>query len=112
MPAAGADMVREANDQLDLSDTPGLPSLSESQSSENVRVDSEFSAGDDAEWRRMTAVTLTSETLALPDVRLDKVAIVQSALANGSYSIRASELASRVIDSMVDSSAEETPGAK
>ena len=50
----------------------------------------------------MMAVTLTSEALALADVRLDKIAIVQSALANGSYSIRTSELATKLIESMVE----------
>jgi hypothetical protein len=55
------------------------------------------------DWKAMMALTLAGETLALPDIRFDKIAIVQSALANGSYRVRTSELASKVIDSMVNS---------
>jgi anti-sigma28 factor (negative regulator of flagellin synthesis) len=54
------------------------------------------------DWKTMTALRLAGETLALPDIRLDKIAIVQSALANGSYRIPTSELASKVIESMVN----------
>ncbi|HEY0760392.1 MAG TPA: flagellar biosynthesis anti-sigma factor FlgM [Acidisarcina sp.] len=61
------------------------------------------------EWETMTAVRLRDQALDLPDVRLDKIALVRSALANGSYRIRASELASKVMDSMVRSTSRQKP---
>lgn len=43
---------------------------------------------------------LSRRAMALPDVRMDKVALVQSALANGSYRIQSSEIAARILESM------------
>jgi negative regulator of flagellin synthesis FlgM len=44
-----------------------------------------------------------SQTASEPDVRTDKVAAVQAALAAGTYNVPASAVASKVVDSMLDS---------
>lgn len=50
-----------------------------------------------------SAASEVSQTAAGESVRADKVAAVQAALADGSYSVPASAVASRVIDSMLTS---------
>lgn len=47
-----------------------------------------------------TAAYLVSQAAALPDVRTDKVAAIQTALANGSYRVSSSDVAARLIDFM------------
>ena len=47
-----------------------------------------------------TAAYLVSQTVALPDVRMGKVAEVQAALANGTYTVSSSDVAGRVLDYM------------
>ena len=46
------------------------------------------------------AAHLVSQALVLPEVRSDKIASVQSALANGTYQVSSSDLAAKVIDHM------------
>jgi flagellar biosynthesis anti-sigma factor FlgM len=48
------------------------------------------------------AASQVAESAAAPDVRLDKVASIQSALQNGTYAVPASAVAKKVIDSMLD----------
>jgi negative regulator of flagellin synthesis FlgM len=42
-----------------------------------------------------------SQTVGDSDVRMDKVATIQAALATGSYDVSASDVASKVVDSML-----------
>lgn len=42
-----------------------------------------------------------SQTVGDSDVRMDKVATIQAALATGSYDVPASDVASKVVDSML-----------
>jgi negative regulator of flagellin synthesis FlgM len=49
------------------------------------------------------AASEVSQTASGESVRADKVAAVQAALADGTYSVPASAVASRVIDSMLTS---------
>jgi len=46
------------------------------------------------------AASLVSQAVSLPDVRTEKVAAVQAALANGSYRVSSSDLAASLIESM------------
>lgn len=46
-----------------------------------------------------TAAYLVAQAVALPDVRTEKVATVQAALANGSYRVSSSDIAASLIDS-------------
>jgi len=46
------------------------------------------------------AGSLISQALALPDIRPDKIASVQTSLANGSYRVNSSDVAARLIDHM------------
>ncbi len=50
-----------------------------------------------------SAASEVSQTASGESVRADKVAAVQAALADGTYSVPASAVASRVIDSMLTS---------
>lgn len=43
-----------------------------------------------------------TQATSAPDVRLDKVAAIQSALAAGTYSVSASQVASKLVDSMLE----------
>ena len=44
--------------------------------------------------------TQMAQAVVLPDVRMDKVASVQAALANDSYQVSSSDLAAKLIDQM------------
>jgi len=46
------------------------------------------------------AAYLATQAVALPEVRMEKVASVQAALANGSYRVSSSDVAASLIDSM------------
>ena len=45
-----------------------------------------------------TASHLVSQALALPEVRAEKIASIQSALASGSYQVSSSDVAAKMID--------------
>ena len=60
-------------------------------------------AGGDDVAHLSQAASLISQTLALPDVRMDKVGQVQQALAEGSYSVDSSDVADRMISTMLGS---------
>lgn len=47
------------------------------------------------------AATEVCQSPAGPDVRMDKVAVVQQALAAGTYQVAASKVADKVIDAML-----------
>ena len=46
------------------------------------------------------AAHLVSQALVLPEVRTDKIASIQNALASGSYQVSSSDLAAKIIDHM------------
>jgi negative regulator of flagellin synthesis FlgM len=46
------------------------------------------------------AAQLVSQALALPEVRSDKVASVQAALANGTYQVSSSDVAAKMMDNL------------
>jgi negative regulator of flagellin synthesis FlgM len=48
------------------------------------------------------AAVLAAASSALPDVRTEKVASIQQALANGTYAVSASDVAGKVIDHLLD----------
>ncbi|HEY0795449.1 MAG TPA: flagellar biosynthesis anti-sigma factor FlgM [Acidisarcina sp.] len=120
MDSGGADIRPEAQDKFEKDPDRVLagPVLPRPQSSQPPLVPREGAvsgssameaARTESDWKAMMTLRLAGEALALPDIRLDKIAIVQSALANGSYRIRTWELASKVMDSMVESMLRDTP---
>ena len=48
-----------------------------------------------------TAASLAHQAMSLPDVRMDKVAAVQQALANGTYHVSADDLAAKLVGQMM-----------
>ncbi len=44
---------------------------------------------------------LVAQALSTPDVRLDKVAALQSAIASGTYQVPASAVAGKIVDSLL-----------
>lgn len=48
-----------------------------------------------------TAATLAHRAMSLPDVRMDKVAAVQQALANGTYQVGPADVADKIISRMM-----------
>jgi negative regulator of flagellin synthesis FlgM len=66
------------------------------------------SSGSSSETAVKTDTTSVSSTgglvaaaLSTPDVRLDKVAALQTAIANGSYNVSSADVASKVVDSLL-----------
>jgi negative regulator of flagellin synthesis FlgM len=51
---------------------------------------------------RALGANLSANNVELGDVRLDKVAAVQSALASGSYQVSSSQVAGKLIDHMLE----------
>jgi len=47
-----------------------------------------------------TAASLAHQAMSVPDVRMDKVAAVQQALANGTYQVSAADVADKLIHQM------------
>jgi negative regulator of flagellin synthesis FlgM len=47
-----------------------------------------------------TAASLAHQAMAVPDVRMDKVAAVQQALANGTYQVSAGDVADKLLQQM------------
>ncbi len=65
---------------------------------------SSASPGIDRDATRLSPAALAaSSSSSLPDVRSEKVAAVQQALANGSYAVSASDVAGKLIDHLLQS---------
>jgi negative regulator of flagellin synthesis FlgM len=47
-----------------------------------------------------TAASLAHHAMSMPDVRMDKVATIQQALANGSYQVSAADVADKLVRDM------------
>jgi flagellar biosynthesis anti-sigma factor FlgM len=47
--------------------------------------------------------TQVAQATSLSDVRMDKVAAIQSALQAGSYEVSASDVAQKIVESMIES---------
>jgi negative regulator of flagellin synthesis FlgM len=48
-----------------------------------------------------TAASLAHQAMSAPDVRMDKVAAIQQALANGTYQVSASAVADKLVRQMM-----------
>ena len=48
-----------------------------------------------------TAASLAHRAMSVPDVRMDKVAAVQQALANGTYQVSPTDVADKIIRRMI-----------
>lgn len=98
--------------------TQGLGSLSPNGSVNGAASTAETSASDQLKTGSSTspeplAATATDTTsvsstgglvaaaLTTPDVRLDKVAQLQTAIANGSYIVSSSDVASKIVDNLL-----------
>ena len=71
----------------------------------NGKADKNVSAGvTSADQAKVSAAaSLASTSASEPDVRLEKVAAIRSAIENGSYQVPASDLAAKVISSLLSS---------
>jgi negative regulator of flagellin synthesis FlgM len=78
---------------------PTAPSTSQSKGSTSAAR----SGFDSDQATFSSAANEVSQTASGESIRADKVAAVQAALADGTYSVPASAVASRVIDSMLTS---------
>ena len=48
-----------------------------------------------------TAASLAHQTMAIPDVRMEKVAAVQQAIASGTYQVSAEDVADKLVRQML-----------
>ncbi len=81
----------------------GTASLAETQGPALAKTGSGSSeASQAADTTSVSSVGgLIAAALTTPDVRLDKVAQLQTAIANGSYSVSSSDVASKIVDSLL-----------
>lgn len=70
---------------------------------ESARSVSPASVLDGDETHLSQAAVLASAASSVSDVRLDKVAAIQQALASGSYAVSASDVAGKLIDHLLQS---------
>jgi negative regulator of flagellin synthesis FlgM len=75
-------------------------SVSQSQNPNNTTAASSGLESDQATFS--AAGNEVSQAIADSDVRPEKVAAIQSALANGTYSVSASAVASKMVDAMLN----------
>ena len=85
-------------------DLQGIPQVAGPTEVSGTKLPATQSTGDTLnktdEAHLSTASQLVSQALALPEVRTEKIASIQSALANGSYQVSSSDLAAKMIDHM------------
>jgi negative regulator of flagellin synthesis FlgM len=81
----------------------GATSVAETSKLSSVKTGS--GSSEAAEARDTTSVSsaggLVAAALTTPDVRLDKVAQLQTAIANGSYNVPSADVASKIVDSLL-----------
>jgi flagellar biosynthesis anti-sigma factor FlgM len=75
------------------------PSGSTASLSKNSTRSSEALAADTAQVS--SAATQVAQSASIPDVRLDKVAAIRNQIESGSYSVPPSDVATKVIDSIL-----------
>lgn len=78
-----------------------LAGVSGARSSRGGSAPASVETGDQAQLS--SAASLASQAAALPDVRMDKVAAMQSAIASG-YHVSSSDVAGAMIDHMLNRS--------
>jgi negative regulator of flagellin synthesis FlgM len=91
--------VNIQNDLQNLQQILGAGRASESGKQPVEQSANEISSPTD-EAHLSPAASLVAQAAVLPDVRMDKVASVQAALADGSYQVSSSNVAARLIDQM------------
>lgn len=88
------------NVQNDLQGIPQVAGPTEVSGAKPPATQSSDTLNKTDEAHLSTASHLVSQALALPDVRTEKIASIQSALASGSYQVSSSDLAAKLIDQM------------
>jgi flagellar biosynthesis anti-sigma factor FlgM len=82
----------------------GVASVAESSASSSVKTgtSTSFEAVVSTDSTSVSSTGgLVAAALTTPDVRLDKVAELQTSIANGSYSVSSADVASKIVDSLL-----------
>jgi negative regulator of flagellin synthesis FlgM len=79
----------------------GEGSVARSDRAPEVAGPTNSSAGSTDEAHLSSVAKMATQTGSLPDVRADKVAGVQAALAAGTYNVSSSEVAGKLIEHML-----------
>ena len=79
----------------------GEAAVPRSERAAGVAGSTNSSAPSSDEAHLSSAAKMATQTGSLPDVRADKVAGVQAALAAGTYNVSSSEVAGKLIDHML-----------
>lgn len=75
--------------------------VSPAQQKSQVDISSPASGVHQDHTEVSTAATLAHRAMSLPDVRMDKVAAVQQALANGTYQVDPADVAGKIVNRMM-----------
>lgn len=93
------------NDVDGLKSLLGVQSQTPAAQTAKARPDSTGAAALTADQATVSSAgSEVAQAASLSDVRMDKVAAVQSALAAGTYSVPASAVASKVVDALLNNS--------
>lgn len=84
-----------------LQHVSGEAAVNRSERPSEVAGATNSSAASADEAHLSSAAKMATQTGALPDVRAEKVAGVQAALAAGTYNVSSSEVAGKLIDHML-----------
>jgi negative regulator of flagellin synthesis FlgM len=87
-----------------LHNLPGIQGVSETSSVSGVqqkRTAISGSANSQDRTEVSTAASLAHKAMSMPDVRMDKVAAIQQALANGTYQVSPADVADKIVQKMM-----------
>jgi negative regulator of flagellin synthesis FlgM len=85
------------NDSLAVSQAASVNGVQSQQRASSTGT----AAGFDDRTELSTAASLANHAMSVSDVRMDKVAAMQQALANGSYQVSAADVAGKLLNHMM-----------